>query len=114
MNMKTYFLHVIFMLMVCNIFQTSTFSQPSLFIRGTVKWNTGIPAPSLEIRLVQNDNIIDRVYTNQTGGYGFFGIKGQPSQYTLKVFSGNNMLQEISLQHSSIGERVDITVQRPQ
>src|SRR5262249_46172156 len=110
--MKNHFLNVIFILMVCNIFSTSALSQPSLFIWGTVKWNTGIPAPSLEIRLVQNENTIANVYTNQTGGYGFFGIMGQPSQYTLKVFSRNTMLREISLQDVSIGERVDITVQR--
>ena len=96
----------IFVLAILNFFPANTLSQTSLFVSGTVKWDTGIPAAGFEVRLVQNGVIRARTYTNQAGRYAFFGIVGQPSQYTLMVFSRDRMLKEMPLPNLPVGGRV--------
>ena len=96
----------IFILVIFNFLPTNTMSQHSLFVSGTVKWDTGIPAAGFEVRLVEGSVIKAKAYTNQAGRYAFFGIGGIPSQYILMVFSRNRMLKEIPLHNVPVGGRV--------
>jgi hypothetical protein len=75
------------------VFIMSALGQPSLFLWGNVRWNTGSPAVGLEVRLihVSTRNIVARAYTNQIGRFAFFGIGGQPSDYFLQACIGNTV-----------------------
>ncbi len=96
----------IFILAILNFFPPNTLGQRSLFVSGTVKWDTGTPAVGFEVRLVQHGVIRAKTYTNQAGRYAFFDVAGQPSQYALMVFFRDRMLKEIPLHNLPVGGRV--------
>ena len=104
--MRNHIGKAIFVLAILNFFPTNTLGQHSLFVSGTVKWDTGTPAVGFEVRLVQAGVTKATTYTNQAGRYGFFGIGGQPSQYTLMVFSRDKMLKEMPLHNLPVGGHV--------
>ena len=91
--MKQYFAKLALLTFIITIFSTNVLSQPSLFVWGDVRWSTGYPANGLEVRLIRNNTaaIIQRAYTNPAGRYAFYGIAGQPSDYSLQVYTGNRM-----------------------
>jgi hypothetical protein len=83
-------------------------SQAPLFFSGAIKWTTGNPAIGMEARLVQGGAVRGRAFTNQAGLFSFYGLNGQPRDYTLKIYQGGNLLKDVPLQGVPVGGQVNI------
>jgi hypothetical protein len=95
------------------VLSTSALGQPPLFLWGNVRWSTGYPASGLEVRLIQTSTqtIARSAYTNQAGRFAFFGVGGQPSAYSLQVYTGNTMRGHAGLSEVPLGGQApDVTV----
>jgi hypothetical protein len=94
----------------------SSFCQADDWLmHGTVTWSTGTPAASVRVRLLQGTQEKAVVYTNQQGVYGFFGLPGKPSEYSLEFIFNNQLLRQVApseLQRLQRGENFDIRLQR--
>ncbi len=107
--MKDYFAKSALMILILGIFATTGLSHgqpaPPIFVWGNVKWVTGFSASGLEVRLIRNDTkaIVQTAYTNPSGRYAFLGVPGRPSDYTLRVYTGNRMRGEIRVPNLPIG-----------
>ena len=91
--------------------------QTRWLMYGTVTWSTGTPAASIKLSLLHGNRETTSTYTNQQGGYGFFGTQGQPSDYTLQVWFGSRLIKTFSskdLEQIKRGGRFDIHLQRQQ
>jgi len=90
-----------------------SFAEPP-FVWGTVRWSTRSPASALKVDLVGPDGAVSATaYTNPTGRYVFFGIRGQPPQYSLRVYYRDTLLTTKRVPNISIGGRVpDVVVSR--
>ena len=109
--MRKYVWTPIVIILTMGLFQNNALSG-ELFLWGTVKWNTGTPAVGLEIRLIKDETIVARTYSNQAGRYGFFEIQGYPSQYSLEVFYSDDRLNSMRVPDLPRGGKVpDIVVQ---
>ena len=106
MNRRTAILVII--LAVSLLWPMGSNSQTQLFCSGVIKWANGTPAMGLEVQLVGHGQVRARAFTNQAGLFAFFGLPGQPSQYTLKIFQGSNFLRDFSLQGVPVGGQVNI------
>jgi hypothetical protein len=104
--MKTYFAKLFLIIVILCIIPIDSFGES--FLWGKVKWITGSSAIGLEVRLIRNDTnaIVAREYTNEDGSYTFSGIGGQPSDYSLQVFTRNSMKGGIKIPVLSIGSQV--------
>jgi hypothetical protein len=103
---------VLLILIVPGHFSTVALSQTPLFLSGQVNWNTGFPANSVQVRLMHGSNTVATTYTNQAGRFAFFGIGGQPFQYSLQVWTGNQMRGQAGLAGVHIGGQAPvITIQ---
>lgn len=104
--MKKYLPILTLALVMLSIPSKSVYGQ-SLFIWGNVKWATGYPAVGVEVRLVKkNEMVMSKVYTDQSGSYAFFGIRGRPSDHYVKVYSRGNLLANRKLEQVPIGGHV--------
>lgn len=87
-------------------------SQPQLFIAGTVKWISGVPATGLQVKLVRAGRVMATTYTNSAGRYAFFRIQGRPAEYSLQVYGRNALLKELRLPNLPAGSWVpDVVVE---
>jgi len=84
------------------------------FVWGTVRWSTRSLASALKVDLVGSDGAVRATsYTNPTGRYAFFGISGQPPQYSLRVYYRDTLLTTKKVPNIPIGGRVpDVVVSR--
>jgi hypothetical protein len=85
-------------------------------MHGNVKWSTGTAAVSVKLRLLQNNKEKAVTYTNQNGDYGFYGVKGQPGDYTLEASFNNRVFKTFNpddlRQKVPQGGRLDFSVSR--
>lgn len=98
---------------ITGVLSTSALGQPPLFVWGNVRWNTGYPASGVEVRLIQTATqaVAGSAYTNQAGRFAFFGVGGQPSDYSLQVYTGNTMRGHAGLTGVPTGGQApDVTV----
>lgn len=90
------------------LWPAAALSQAPLFFSGVIKWNTGNPAIGIEARLGQGGAVKARAFTNQAGLFGFYGLNGQPHEYTLEIYQGKNLLKNVPLQGVPVGGQVNI------
>ena len=107
--MKHCFAKSALIILILGIFATTGLSQgrttSPIFVWGNVKWVTGFSASGLEVRLIRNDTqaVVQTAYTNPSGRYAFSGVPGRPSDYTLRVYTGNRMRGEIRVPNLPVG-----------
>jgi hypothetical protein len=90
------------------IWPVSALTQSPLFFSGAIKWSTGNPAVGMEAKLVQGDAVRARAFTNPAGLFGFYGLQGQPREYTLEIYQGGKFLKNVPLQGVPVGGQVNI------
>ena len=88
-------------------------SQSTLFVWGEIKWTTNSPAIGMKVNLIKNatENDTARVvkssYTNETGRFAFFNIEGQPSEYSIQIYSGEvEKTEQMRIPVINIGRKV--------
>lgn len=84
-------------------------------VYGTVRWSTGSPATSVQIRLMQGQREKAVVYTNLQGRWGISGAAGRPSDYTLQLWMRNRLLKTVNpqdMKHIPRGGRLNIRLNR--
>jgi hypothetical protein len=109
-------LFVLSCIIVIFFFQSSAFCQQSgWLLHGTVTWSTGIPAVSVQVKIKQGLQEKAVVYTNTQGSYGFYGLVGIPSDYTLEFYFNNRLIKQVPpqyLRNLKRGDRFDVTLHR--
>lgn len=72
-------------------------AQQPLFVQGDVKWESGSPATYVELRLVRGNDIASTTFTDSNGRYAFFGVSGNPNNYLVFVYIGDQKRGEARL-----------------
>lgn len=73
------------------------FADNKLFLWGEIEWSSGTPAAGVEVQLVRNGSVIATNYSNSLGRYGFFNIKGNPSDNEISILLGKEKLKLITI-----------------
>jgi len=87
-------------------------AQSNVSLWGTVVWSTGAPAAGLVLNVKRQGALVEsKVYTNQAGRYGLYGLSPPTSDYTLEVLKGGKVIKSFALPQLKPGQRVpDIVV----
>jgi hypothetical protein len=87
-------------------------AQSNISLWGTVVWNTGAPAAGLMLDVKRRGAVVEsKIYTNQAGRYGLYGLAAPTSDYTLDVLKAGKVIRSVALPALKTGQRVpDIVV----
>jgi len=87
-------------------------AQSNISLWGTIVWSTGAPAAGLVLNVKRRGAVVEsKIYTNQAGRYGLYGLAPPTSDYTLEVLKAGRVIKSVALPALSTGQRVpDIVV----
>lgn len=75
-----------------------TTAQAQVDLWGTIVWSTRAPATGIELRVKHQGNVVaSKVYTNQSGRYGLYGLSTPTSNYTLEIIRANAVVKTVRL-----------------
>jgi hypothetical protein len=89
--------------------------DPDRLMQGHIRWNTGVAAAGLRLRLMQGQDERAVTYTNQQGAFGFYQVPGKPSDYSLMITLGHivvKIYEPQELQSIPRGGRLDVELRR--
>ncbi len=82
-------------------------AQSQVNLWGTVVWRTGAPAAGIELRVKRQGTVVSsKVYTNQSGRYGLYGLSTPTSSYTVEVIRSNAVVKTVNLPALNSGQQI--------
>ncbi len=82
---------------------SSAISQSQVFLKGTVKWSSGVPAQGLEVRLVGKNNLPLSVFTDSSGYFAFYDVTGQPGNFRINVLTAGGIVADMPVGNVPVG-----------